>query len=277
MTQPSLRWPKPLSLVCNQLLASVVGASARFWRYYSQILNEYAESLLDVAEVRRTNAPISRSTFERLLAQSRPLVIPSAALLDRADSWHLCDHLEEFVLTATASSQLFNDLTDLYRDRDRGHRTWTTDIVGESAADELWLEVAGEASNEQQAGRISERIRTALSFHERSARAARALELTAAGTWLTDRQAALEGLLGSLRGNLLATFVQADGRIRASWTLLDANMARPRKGCAMRMDDGYLDDIPSELVVRAQQNMEFALRLLDPGNASGGDQRARVS
>ena len=197
-----------LIALCNQLLASVVGASPRFWRYYSQILNEYAESLLDMAEVRRTRAPISRSTFERLLAQSRPLVIPSAALLDRADSWHLRDHLEEFVLTATASSQLFNDLADLYRDRDRGQRTWTTDTVGESGADELWLEVAGEASNEQQAGRISERIRTALSFHERSARAARALGLTAAGTWLTDRQAALEGLLGALRGNLLATFVQ---------------------------------------------------------------------
>ena len=30
----------------------------------------------------------------------------------------------------------------------------------------------------------------------------------------------------------------------------------------MAMDDGYLADIPSELVVRAQQNMEFALKLL---------------
>jgi hypothetical protein len=197
-----------LIALCNQLLTSVVGASTRFWRYYSQILNEYAESLLDMAEVRKKQAPISRSTFERLLAQSRPLVIPSAALLDRGDRWHLRDHLEEFVLTATASSQLFNDLTDLYRDRDMGHRTWTTDSVGESAAGELWLEVAGETSNEQQAGRISERIRTALSFHERSARATRALELTAAETWLRDRQAALESLFGSLRGSLLATFVR---------------------------------------------------------------------
>jgi hypothetical protein len=192
---------------CNQLLAFVVGASTRFWRYYSQILNEYAESLLDMAEVRKMQAPISRSTFERLLAQSRPLVIPSAALLDRGDRWHLRDHLEEFVLTATASSQLFNDLTDLYRDRDMGHRTWTTDTVGESAAGELWLEVAGGA-DEQDIGKISERIRTALSFHERSARAARALELTTAETWLRDRQAALESLLGSLRGSLLATFVR---------------------------------------------------------------------
>jgi hypothetical protein len=29
------------------------------------------------------------------------------------------------------------------------------------------------------------------------------------------------------------------------------------------MGDDYLADIPSELVVRAQQNMEYALRLLD--------------
>jgi hypothetical protein len=196
-----------LIALCNQLLASVVGASTRFWRYYSQILNEYAESLLEVTEIRETRAPISRSTFERLLAQSRPLVIPSAALLDRGDRWHLRDQLEEFVLTASASSQVFNDLADLYRDRKMGQPTWTTDVIGESAADELWLEVAGGA-NEQETGRITERIRTALSFHERSARAARALELTAAETWLTDRQAAIEGLLDSLRGNLLATFVR---------------------------------------------------------------------
>jgi hypothetical protein len=195
-----------LLALCNQLLVSVVGASSRFWRFYAQVLNDYAESLLDAAEVRGTEAPITRATFERLLTQSRPLVIPSAALLDRTDRWQLLDHLEEFVLTATASSQLFNDLTDLYRDREMGHRTWTTDAVGESGADELWMEVA--ASNEQQEGRISERIGTALLFHERSARAAQALELTAAEPWLRDRQAALEGLLVSLRANLLATFVR---------------------------------------------------------------------
>jgi hypothetical protein len=196
-----------LLALCNQLLVYVVGTSRRFWRFYVQVLNDYAESLLEAAEVRRTEAPISRTTFERLLAQSRPLVIPSAALLDRADRWQLLRHLEEFVLTATASSQLFNDLTDLYRDREVGHRTWTTDAVGESGAAELWLEVAG-ASNEEQGGRISERIGTALMFHERSARAAQALGLTAAETWLTDRQAALEGLLGPLQANLLATFVR---------------------------------------------------------------------
>jgi hypothetical protein len=196
-----------LLALCNQLLVSVVGASSRFWRFYAQVLNEYAESLLDAAEVRGTEAPISRTTFERLLTQSRPLVLPSAALLDRADRWQLLNHLEEFVLTATASSQLFNDLTDLYRDREMGHRTWTIDAVGESGADELWLEAAG-ASNEQQGRRTQELIGTALLFHQRSARAARALQLTAAETWLTDRQAALESLLGSLRANLLATFVR---------------------------------------------------------------------
>jgi hypothetical protein len=196
-----------LIALCNKLLVTVVGASFRFWRFYAQVLNAYAESLLDIAELRKTKAPISRSTFERLLNQSRPLIIPSAALLDRADQWQLEHHLEEFVLTATASSQLFNDLTDLYRDRSMGHRTWTTDAVGESEPDGLWLEVAG-ASIGQERGRIQERIAAALFFHRRSARAARELELTAAETWLADREAVLEGLLGSLQGNLLATFVR---------------------------------------------------------------------
>ena len=195
-----------LVALCSRLLASVVGASVKFWRFYAQVMNAYAESLLDAVEVRRTDAPISRSTFERLLTQSRPLIIPSAALLDRADRWQLLDDLEEFVFTATASSQLFNDLTDLYRDRRMGQRTWTTAVVGESGADDLWLELAGTWNKQQ--GKIQERIGTALLFHERSARAARAMELTAAETWLRDRQAALEGLLGSLRENLLATFVR---------------------------------------------------------------------
>ena len=195
-----------LIALCSPLLASVVGTSAKFWRFYAQVMNAYAESLLDAAEVRRTDAPISRSTFERLLTQSRPLIIPSAALLDRADRWQLLDHLEEFVFTATASSQLFNDLTDLYRDRRMGQRTWTTDVVGESGADDLWVELAGTWNMQQ--GKIQERIGTALLFHERSARAAQAMELTAAETWLRERQAALEGLLGSLRENLLATFVR---------------------------------------------------------------------
>jgi hypothetical protein len=196
-----------LIALCSRLLASVVGTSAEFWRFYAQVMNAYAESLLDAVEVRRTDVPISRSTFERLLAQSRPLIIPSAALLDRADRWQLRDHLEEFVFTATASSQLFNDLADLYRDRRMGHRTWTTDAVGRSEGDHLWLELAS-TWNEQQGGKIQDRIATALMFHERSTRAARAMELTAAEPWLMDRQAALAGLLRSLRENLLATFVR---------------------------------------------------------------------
>jgi len=196
-----------LIALCSRLLASVVGTSAKFWRFYAQVMNAYAESLLDAVEVRRADAQVSRSTFERLLAQSRPLIIPSAALLDRANRWQLADHLEEFVFTATASSQLFNDLTDLYRDRRMGQRTWTTDAVGQSGADDLWLELAS-AWNEQQGGKIQDRIATALLFHERSTRAAQALELTAAEPWLRDRQSALEGLLRSLRENLLATFVR---------------------------------------------------------------------
>jgi hypothetical protein len=197
-----------LIALCSRLLASVVGTSAKFWRFYAQVMNAYAESLLDAVEVRRADAQVSRSTFERLLAQSRPLIIPSAALLDRADRWQLVDHLEEFVFNATASSQLFNDLTDLYRDRRMGQRTWTTDAVGRSGADDLWLELASAPNGQQQGGRIQGRIGTALWFHERSTRAAKAMELTAAETWLRDRQAALEGLLRSLRENLLATFVR---------------------------------------------------------------------
>jgi hypothetical protein len=45
----------------------------------------------------------------------------------------------------------------------------------------------------------------------------------------------------------------------------------------MAMDDGYLADIPSELVVRAQQNMEFALKLLYRANREEAIREAGVS
>jgi hypothetical protein len=45
----------------------------------------------------------------------------------------------------------------------------------------------------------------------------------------------------------------------------------------MAMDDGYLADIPSELVVRAQQNMEFALKLLYRASREEAIREAGVS
>jgi len=51
----------------------------------------------------------------------------------------------------------------------------------------------------------------------------------------------------------------------------------PRKGRIVAMEDGYLDDIPSELVVRAQQSMEFALKLLDPETRAAAISDAGVS
>jgi hypothetical protein len=41
--------------------------------------------------------------------------------------------------------------------------------------------------------------------------------------------------------------------------------------------DDYLADIPSELVVRAQQNMEYALRLLDRERRQGAIDEAELS
>jgi hypothetical protein len=196
-----------LIALCNRLLVSVVGPSPRFWAFYGEIYGAYAESLLHADELRRTKAVVPRSTFEQLLAQSRPLVLPSAALLDRADRWQLMRDLEEFVFAATAASQLFNDLTDVYRDRRMGQRTWTLEAIGDSGVDWLWLDVLG-ASGGEGPGKFRERIAEALSFNQRAARAARALGLTAAEGWLANRQAALEGLIASLRENLLTAFVQ---------------------------------------------------------------------
>lgn len=196
-----------LLTLSNRLLVSVVGSSTRFWALYCEVFNDYAESLLHTDELRRSDAPVSRSIFAQLLAQSKPLMIPSAALLDRADRWQLCPHLEEFVFAATAAGQLFNDLTDIYQDRQMGHRTWTIEAIGDSEADQLWMELAG-VSEGRGGGRIEERIREALLLHQRSAQAAQTLGLTAAEDWLADRRNALEGIPESLRENLRLAFVR---------------------------------------------------------------------
>jgi hypothetical protein len=195
-----------LLTLCNRLLVSVVGSSSRFWAFYCEVLNDYAESLLHMDELRRSKAPVSRSTFEQLLAQSKPLMIPSAALLDCADRWELCPHLEEFVFSAVAATQLFNDLTDIFEDRQMGHRTWTIEAIGDPEADQLWMEVAG-VSEGREGGRIGERIREALLFHQRSAQAAQSLGLKAED-WLANRRIGLEELPGSLRANLRSAFIQ---------------------------------------------------------------------
>jgi hypothetical protein len=56
-------------------------------------------------------------------------------------------------------------------------------------------------------GPLQERIDTALAFHQQTARAAQALVGSAAQRWLADREAALRGVLGALRDNLLTVFI----------------------------------------------------------------------
>jgi hypothetical protein len=195
-----------LVALSSRLLASLAGSAPRFWAFYAEVMTDYAGSLVSAEELRKGSAPIRRSDFERLLAQSRPLAVPTAALLARTDRWDLLGPLEEFVFAATATSQLVNDLTDLFRDRTRGHRTWTLEVVGTSETDRLWTEVAG--SPTAPAGRLQERIEQALTFHERAARAAHALAPEAAAGWVTDRRAMLESLLGDLRRSMVAAFVE---------------------------------------------------------------------
>jgi hypothetical protein len=196
-----------LMALCTRLLVPVVGSADRFWTFYAEVVTAYAESLVAAESLRTGAEPGGRSDFEQLLAQSRPLVIPAAALLARADRWELLPALEEFVFTATAASQLVNDLTDVYRDRERGHPTWTLEAIGPAGADELWTELTDPAHGPGE-GRMQERINEALAFHERSAGAARALAPTAADGWIADRRAMLDGLLGTLRRTLVASFVR---------------------------------------------------------------------
>jgi|SRR5215211_4878725 len=192
---------------CHGLLISTVGTSGRFWDFHVGVINSYAESLLHTAELRTTGAKITREDFEQMLAQSRPLVIPSAALLDRANCWQFLPRLEGFIFATTAAIQLLNDLTDLYRDRRLGQRTWVIETVGESGADRLWLDVLRSACGGTGSG-VQEVIENSLQFHDRSAAIAEDLGLTAAESWLAERRAILTNLFNPLKEHLLFAFSQ---------------------------------------------------------------------
>jgi hypothetical protein len=187
----------------TRLLASL-GPSERFWRCYGEVLSGYAGCLVRTSDVRGTAEPVSRPVFEELLDQSSPLVLPSAVLLDRAGRWDLLGPLQEFVRTATGTSQVVNDLADLHVDLTGGRRTWSLDAVG--PLEDLWVELVDGPSGSGR--RIEERVDVALELHERCSRAAAALELRSAGTWLSARRRRLERLVPDLRAALVAGFVQ---------------------------------------------------------------------
>lgn len=186
---------------CTRLLVAVVGTSPRFWDRYDQLMASYAESLLHTDELRRTGAEIGRPAFEQLLEQSRPLALPSLALLDRAGRWELAPALEDFVVAEAGAAQLFNDLTDYHRDRERGQRTWVVE-----ALDAAGRPLPGEVLDGGGAGAFATSVRAALAFHDRSVAAARSLDLAGAEVWLAERRTRLEQFQGALREALLAAF-----------------------------------------------------------------------
>lgn len=188
---------------CTRLLVGITRDSVEFWARHGEIMDAYAEALLHTAELRYGQARITRATFEALLAQSRPLAIPSLALLDRAGRWDLAPLVEEFVFTATAASQLFNDLTDSFRDREAGHRTYAGERLDVAGSEQVWRELL-----DARPGAFAECVAEALAFQDRAARAARRLGLHEGERWLLARREALEGLAGSIRQELLIAFTE---------------------------------------------------------------------
>jgi len=121
-------------------------------------------------------------------------------------------------------TQLFNDLTDIFRDRKMGHRTWTAEAIGEASIDQLWTETA-DIFGEPAGGRILGLMEEALSYHDHSAEAVRRLVGPMAEDWLADRRAALEGLPNALRQNLISIFVSRMGGVTADSSGLPAGGA----------------------------------------------------
>ena len=75
-------------------------------------MDDYAGAMARQEHLRSVGGATTREDFERIVGQSQPLIVPSLALLARAQRWDLSAGLDEFVLCAVSAAQMYNDLLD---------------------------------------------------------------------------------------------------------------------------------------------------------------------
>ena len=111
------------------LVAAHVG-SPRFWALHEAVSARYAEAMLLERVVSDAASACTDDDFARVLDRSMPLVLPGAAIFDRADRWDDVPALTAFVRHVVRAGQIVDDVVDAERDVAAGNHTWVARQLG---------------------------------------------------------------------------------------------------------------------------------------------------
>lgn len=106
------------------LLARSLPPGSAFWGLFEEVWLGYGEAMLLERRLHRGAGPRDVAAFRRVLARSRPLVLPAAAALFALSQAEHLAALEEFVSALVAAHQLFADLLHAEKDRGFGNTTY---------------------------------------------------------------------------------------------------------------------------------------------------------
>ncbi|WP_437572577.1 geranylgeranyl pyrophosphate synthase [Sorangium sp. So ce542] len=112
------------------LLARSLPGGSPFWDLFEEVWLGYDEAMLLERRLHRGAGPRDAATFRRVLARSRPLVLPAAAALFALSQAERLAALEEFVAALAAAHQLFVDLLHAEKDRALGNATYVLARLG---------------------------------------------------------------------------------------------------------------------------------------------------
>lgn len=124
------------------LLAREIPFGSAFWERFEEIWLGYGEAMLLERRLHKGTEPYDARAFRRVLARSRPLVLPPAAALFVASHPEDVEALERFSAALVAAHQLFADLLDAEKDQEHGNRT------------HVLFRLGGEADGDREAGAL---------------------------------------------------------------------------------------------------------------------------
>jgi hypothetical protein len=165
------------------LLARHVGRNPKFWELFQSVAEGYVGAMLFEQEAVRRESQYDAEVFDLVLARSRPLLLPGAALLSVSDRWELLQPLRRFVSHVVRAGQLIDDLVDCVRDLERGRFTWVVRRLGGEHGSELMVQTLIN-------GGIDDIVADVMADLDSAGGAAVAVGMTDAAQWIEARRAA---------------------------------------------------------------------------------------
>jgi hypothetical protein len=170
------------------LLAAEVPAGSAFWQLFEEVWVGYGEAMLLERRLHRGEAPHDVEAFRRVLARSRPLILPPAAALFAAGRAAEVEPLDRFVGALAAAHQLFTDVLHAEKDRGHGNITHVLHRIGGGAPG---MDAAALRAELFARGGFDRIVAEALAELERAREAAGALAMPEATRYLDRRARAM--------------------------------------------------------------------------------------